>query len=215
MSTERTQQKTQQKTQNFGRELFAWSADGHAVSVNLRGPNSHAATHIEKHKHWGFWHLAQLAVARTVITKPNQAAQIDMGRPIGQMDLVPVQSEADIFYFRRPNRGATWYPGVSCALNDRPETNSIVVITQQIERAQVLADDPHPNLFGPVVDAAPQANLFTVYPGVKTPGVPDGNPEFVTEQSHAFWRQYALAVDPNESVIIYDGPGVPESYRQQ
>lgn len=204
-----------EKNQSYDREFFAWSNNGHAVSVNIKSPNSHAATHFERHKQSGFWELAQLAVAQTTIEQPDQAVQIDMKRSVGQMDLVPVHSVDDIFYFQRPNRGTTWYPGVSCLFKDRPETNSIVVVTRKIDRAQVLDDNPHPNLFGPELDAAPQADLYSIYPGMKAPGLPAGNPKYITEESTPFWRQWALAVDPSEAVVIYDGPGVPEAYRLQ
>lgn len=203
-----------EKSGAYGRELFAWSANQHAVSIDIESPNSHAATHFERHKDRGFWALAQLAVARTMIERSDQAVQVDMGKPVGQMDLVPVRSPDDIVYFQRPNRGETWYPGVECTFEERPETDSIVVITRKIERAQVLTGNPHPNLFGPELDAAPQADLFSVYPGMTTPGVPDGNPKYVTAESISFWRQWALAIDPSEDVIIYDGPGIPEAYRQ-
>ena len=54
-------------------------------SVNLRDPNSHAATHMERHMAFDFWRVAQEAVRQVAILAPDQAVQVDMGREVGRM----------------------------------------------------------------------------------------------------------------------------------
>ena len=198
----------------YDRQLVDFSHNGHAVSVNLRDPHSHAATHMERHRAFGFWRIAQEAIRYVVITKPDQSVQIHMGRAVGRMDLISVTRSMERFYFQRPNRGTTWYPGVVQA--EGPVTSSVVVATHEMTWDNALASGqyPHPNLDG--LGEHPHADLFSIYPGLKTPGIPDGNPKYITDESAAFWQDHALRVDPNETVTIYmenGRPAVPPAYR--
>ncbi len=200
----------------YDRQLFGLSQNDHVVSVNLRNPDSHAATHIERHRDFGFWRIAQEAVRHVVIKEPDQAVQVDMGRIVGRMDLIPVTRDMERFYFQRPNRGATWYPGVVLAQAESPTTRSVVVATHEMTWDDAFAEDQytHPNLDG--LRDHPHADLFSVYPGLKTPGIPDGNPKYITDESAEFWQEHALRVDPNETVTIYmehGRPAVPQAYK--
>jgi|GEM_PF-5408431 len=187
----------------YDRQLVDFSANEHAVSVNFRDPNSHAATHMERHRASGFWRVAQEAVRQVAILRPDQAVQVEMGRDVGRMDLIAVTHDMERFYFQRPNRGPTWYPGVVQA--EGPITSSVVVVTREMKWDDVFASNqcPHPNLDG--LRDHPHSNLFSIYPGLKTPGVPDGDPKYVTDESSSFWQEYALRVDPGEvdTITVY------------
>lgn len=193
-----------------------FSANDHVVSVNLRDPNSHAATHMERHRAFGFWRVAQEAVRQVAILAPDQAVQVEMEREVGRMDLIPITHGMERFYFQRPNRGSTWYPGVVQA--EGPVTNSVVVVTREMSWGDALATDqyPHPNLDD--LRVRPHSNLFSIYPGLKTPGIPDGNPKYITDESGPFWQKHALRVDPSEinAITVYMEDGrlaVPPAYR--
>ena len=126
----------------------------------------------------------------------------------------------NVFTFRgqtqRPNRGPTWYPGVVRA--ESPVTSSVVVVTREMSWADTLAGDQysHPNLDN--LRDRPHSNLFSIYPGLKTPGIPDGNPKYVTDESRPFWQENVLRVDPSEfdTIAVYTEngrPATPPAYR--
>jgi len=200
----------------YDRQLIGFSANDHAVSLNLRDPESHVVTHMERHRAFGFWRVAQEAIRQVAIVARDQSVQVEMGRIIGRMDLISVTNAMERFYFQRPNRGSTWYPGIVQA--EGPTTTSVVVVTRHMTWKDAFAADqyPHPNLNG--LRDHPHSNLFTVYPGLKTPGIPDGNPKYITDESQTFWQEHALRVDPSEvnNITVYmedNRPAVPPAYR--
>lgn len=185
------------------------SANGYAVSVNLH--NSHAATHFERYKKnegSSFWTLAQETVRRLVIVKPDQEKQVEMGRPVGHTDLIRLGGGKERVFFKR-HGSERLYPGVVDP--NAPLVESIIAVTHAKGWEEALAPDqqPHPELENPILQLSPHYDLFSIFPGIKSPGLPDGNYVDDMAESVAFWEQHALRISPDDEVEIYRENGVP------
>jgi hypothetical protein len=212
------------ESDQYHRRFVGLSANEHAVSVNLYTPDSHAALHFdryEKSEGSSFWTLAQEAVSRLVILKPDQEAEIDMGRPVGDTDLVKLPVGMKHVFYLRDGRGNRGYPGVPMNALPKDEearkTRSIVAITHAMDWDTALAPDqrPHPEL-NEYADF-PHDDLFSIFPGVKSPPLPDAPSDYIGDRLHEsreFWRTHALVM-PEDAELYQenDAPAMPPAYR--
>jgi hypothetical protein len=125
------------------------------------------------------------------------------------MDLVETDPSEPRIYGRRQNRDS-YIPFVE--REERPLTNFVVVILKELDHEQLRAESPEPRLLEPELLRQPQHDLFSTYIGVTTPGLPDGNPEYVTSDSVPFWTSHALVLGSQVIEEIYEG-GTPPAYR--
>lgn len=125
------------------------------------------------------------------------------------MDLVETNPDEHRIYGRRRNR-ESYIPFV--ARDERPLTNFVVLILKKLAHERLLNESPDPELLNPELLALPQHDLFSTYIGVKTPGLPGGDPKYITEESLPFWKRHALVLGSQVIEEVYDG-GDPPAYR--
>lgn len=188
------------------RKYVETTANGCIVSVDME--KSHAATHLEDQP--GLWDLTKEALRKISATKDDEAIQVDMGRVIGYMDLVETYPGEPRIYGRRRNRDS-YIPFVG--RNERPKTRFMVVILKSLPFDDLLASSPELQLLTPSRRQLPQLDLFSSYIGIKTPGIPGGDPNHFTEESIPFWTSHALILGSQAIEEKYEGEGMPPAYR--
>lgn len=189
------------------RKYIETTANGRVVSVDVLG--SHAATHLQEQAEYGLWELTKEALQKVSVTEDDVAIQVDMGRVVGEMDLVETHPLEPRFYGRRRNR-SDYIPFVE--REERPLTNFLVVVLRRLAHERLHAENPEPKLLEPELLARPQHDLFSAYIGVKTPGLPGGNPKYITEESLPFWKSHALVLGSQVVEEIHDG--IPPAYEE-
>lgn len=192
------------------RKYIETTANSGIVSVDIE--RSHAATHLREQP--GLWALTQEVLRKSdIITTPDQDAffEMDMGRVVGEMDLVDVQSsdwegseEDRIRWARRVNR-ETWTPLV--VRDERPLTRFVTVVLKQLDIAQQDPKTLDPKLLEPEIANMQHHDLYTTYIGRKTPALPGDHYE--TEASLPYWLSHALIWGTQavqEDTVRYDCP---------
>lgn len=188
------------------RKYIGTTKNNCAVSVDTVG--SHAATHLKEQQRFGLWKLTQEAVGKIAVLGDNFGVQVDMGRVVGEMDLVETTPEDTIIYGMRRNR--TWH--IPFVKRDKlPKTPFVTMVLKQATDEQLRGVHVDPKLRETPLCAMPQYDLFTTYIGVQTPGLPGGDPGFVTAESLPFWTTHALVLGTQKIDQIY--PGVPPEFR--
>lgn len=190
------------------RKYVETTANERVISVDLIG--SHAATHLQEQQEFGLWGLTEEAVRKISVVEDDFAVQVDMGREVGEMDLVETEPGEPRIYGRRRNR-ESYVPFVH--RDKRPPTNFIVLVLKRLARERLHAEFPEPRLLDPKLLALPQHDLFSTYIGMKTPGLPGGNPKYSSEDSIPFWRRHALVLGSQAIEEVYKGGGDPPAYR--
>jgi len=188
------------------RKFVGITANDRVVSVNTS--KSHAATHLEAKE--GLWECAAEAIRQVRVTEDDIAVQVDMGRPVGGMDLVETTPEESRIYGRRRNREA-FSPFV--VRDVQPVTNFIVLVLRILPVERLLTEEPEPRLLDDNLLSLPQHDLYSTYPGIITPGTPGGDPKYITNESIPFWMSHALVLGTQEIDEIYKGEGPPPAYR--
>ena len=180
------------------------------MSVDIE--RSHEATHLREQP--GLWTLTQEVLRKSnIITAPDQDAsfEMDMGRVVGEMDLVDVQScdwegseENRIRWARRVNR-ETWTPLV--VRDKRPLTRFVTVVLKQLDISRPDPKTLDPKLLNPGMADRQHHDLYTAYIGRKTPSLPGDRYE--TEASLPYWLSHALIWGTQavqEDTVRYDCP---------
>lgn len=190
------------------RRYVETTANKRVISVDSIG--SHAATHLQEQEEFGLWEVTKEAIRHTSVVEDDTAIQVDMGRVVGRMDLVETEPSEGRIYGRRRNRDS-YIPFVP--RDERPLTNFVVLILKRLALERLHAESPEPRLLDPDLLALPQHDLFSTYIGVKTPGLPGGNPKYLSEESLPFWRSHALILGSQVIEEVYEGDGDPPAYR--
>lgn len=175
------------------REYIETTANNAIVSVDVE--HSHAATHLAEQP--GLWELTQEVLRSSNVTAtPDKDAffETDMGREVGKMDLVEIQSsdwkgpeETRIRWARRVNRD-TWTPLV--VRDERPATSFIFVVLKHLDLATIDPQTLEPKLRSPEWKDRQHYDLFTTYMGRKTPSLPGDT--YANEESLPYWTTHAL-----------------------
>lgn len=212
------------ETDAYHRQFVALSENGHVVSVNLHSPDSHAALHFDRYERSegsSFWTLAQETVRRLVILKPDQEVEVGMERPVGDTDLVKLPVDMKHVFYLRDGRGNRGYPGIpiDALPKDREarKTRSIVAITHAMDWDEALAHEQHPHPELHEYTELPHDDLFSIFPGIKSPPLPDAPPEYIGDRLHEsqeFWRTHALVMPEGAQIYMENGkPAIPPAYR--
>ncbi|HMH70141.1 MAG TPA: hypothetical protein VK502_01985 [Candidatus Saccharimonadales bacterium] len=192
------------------RKYIETTANNGIVSVDIE--HSHAATHLREQP--GLWELTQEVLRRShIVTPPDKDAvfETDMGRTVGEMDLVDVEpsdwegpKEHRIRWARRMNR-ETWTPLV--VRDKRPSTRFITVVLKHLDIARLDPTALDPKLLEPDIADRQHHDLYTTYIGRKTPSLPGDRYE--TGESLPYWLSHALIWGTQavqEDTVRYDSP---------
>jgi hypothetical protein len=192
------------------RKYVETTANNRVVSVDVE--KSHAATHLEEQAKFSLWELSKEALRKVSVTEDDVAIQVDMGRVVGEMDLVETDPLEPRIYGRRRNRNS-YIPFV--VRDERSMTSFVVVILKKLALERLHAESPEPKLLDPELLKLPQHDLFSTYVGETTPGLPGGDPKYITDESISFWMSHALILGSQVIDETYEGEGVPPEYREK
>ena len=158
------------------RHFVGTSRNGKRVYLDAEG--SHAATHLQDTP--GLMELVQEALPKLVIPReqPQVRLEVDMGRPLGKLELVEIRPGEEVIYAKRPNRDK-YAPFVSRKPEELETTSSLVLRLDKVNENEY--------------------DLYTAFIGRLTPSLPHGDgkdrPEIIE-----FWNTHALVLGTQEIV---------------
>ena len=151
--------------------LLGKTKNGHEVFVDME--HSHAATHLKKYPI--LLEYAKDIIAEVTIDSDYERFDRDMGKIVGESDLVSTTDGDDIVYAKRPNRSL-----YTRFVKDRiPEPTTWVTLS--LKKAEEDAYE-----------------LSTIYIGRAVPPFPD--PQRGSAASKKFWAAHALVWGRQEVV---------------
>ncbi len=146
--------------------------NGLDVYVDLE--TSHAATHLKAHPE--LFNLMKEVLENYEVKQGQIRFQTDLGRIVGQKDLVPTTEADDIFYAKRPNRDKY----TRFVRNRKAEPTPFITIELHKKNEK-------------------DYEIFTVFIGELCPGFPFGKND-PNPTKREFWNRHAL-VDGNQEIL--------------
>ncbi len=144
------------------------------LDVYVDTVNSHAATHMKNHPE--LLDLVKEVLSQYDVTADQIRFNTDMGRVVGEKDLVETKDGDDVFYAKRPNREKyTRFVRNKSAV----PTNFITIELRKVNDTEY--------------------DIFTAFIGELTPSFPTGKDDR-NQKNRDFWNSHALVVG-NQGVV--------------
>lgn len=158
----------------MAREFVGESSNGKKVYVETE--TSHAATHMKDTP--GLLELVKEALPTIVLPDGEKRVEleVDMGRPLGKLELVEIRPGEEVIYAKRPNRDK-YAPFVKREPKELETTSSLVLSLDKVNEDEY---DLYTTFIGPLTPSLPHGD------GKDRPGIID------------FWNTHALVLGTQE-----------------